>query len=197
MARLYWEKMKMNLCCHRVSFFQKSPDRIRFEYFGEPFVAGDEVRNSFEQKEVEYKDSLDEIRCEYENKLQCLEEKLEKAYNFWVEDLQQQLPGFLLKLLNLIIPNVCIKEDNLAELIGPLLVKTSDNQNLVLRISQKDQVWLADLKKKFGDFSKITWTVDPTLKSGDIVLESDSGILDNRLQSRLKNLKERWAHYSK
>ena len=74
--------------------------------------------------------------------------------------------------------------------------KTSEDQNLIVHISQDNQPFLEDLKDKLGADSKITWTVDPALESGDVVLETPSGSLDNRLQSRLKTLKNRWAHYS-
>ena len=169
---------------------------MRFEYFGAPSVYGQEAQNVLQQCEEKHQQELDKLHNESEVQIHQLSEKLSNAYNVWLEDMQQQIPGFVLKLLNLIIPKVQITQESLSELILPLLEKTSEDQNLVVRISQENQPFLEDLKNKFGASSKITWTVDPGLKSGDVVLETPSGSLDNRLQSRLKTLKDRWANYS-
>ena len=100
-----------------------------------------------------------------------------------------------MKLLNLIIPKVQITEENLTELVAPLLEKTSDDKSLILHFSEEDQALIEDIKSKIQD-KCITWTVDTSLKSGDVLLETTSGTLDNRLQSRIKTLKERWMHHS-
>ena len=186
----------MNSCCHRISFYHSRPSGTRFEYFGSPSVYGQEAQNTLQQCEEKHQQELDKLHSESENQIQQLSEKLSNAYNVWLEDMQQQIPGFVLKLLNLIIPKVQITQENLSELISPLLEKTSEDQNLVVHISQDNQPFLEILKDNLGASSKITWTVDPALKSGDVVLETPSGSLDNRLQSRLKTLKNRWAHYS-
>ena len=186
----------MSLCCRKILFHCSRPASVRFEYFGEPSVYGQEAQNALQQCEKKYQQALDKLHNESENQMRQLSEKLSSAYGLWLEDLQQQIPGFLVKLLNLIIPKVKITQENLYELILPLLEKTSEDQNLVIYISQDDQRFLGELKNKFCAYSKITWTVDSALKSGDVVLETPSGSLDNRLQSRLKTLKNRWSHYS-
>ena len=186
----------MNPCCHRVSFYHSKPTGIRFEYFGAPSVYGQKAQDTLLECEEKHRQELDKLHSESEIQIHQLSEKLSNAYNVWLEDMQQQIPGFLLKLLNLIIPKVQITQESLTELILPLLEKTSEDQNLIVRISQENQSFWEDLKGKLGASSKITWTVDPALKSGDVVLETPSGSLDNRLQSRLKTLKNRWAHYS-
>ena len=186
----------MSSCCHRISFYHMHPNGVHFEYFGAPSIYGQDVQNTLQQCEEKHQQELDKLHSESEVQIQQLSEKLSNAYNVWLEDMQQQIPGFVIKLLNLIIPKVQITQESLSELILPLLEKTSEDQNLIVHISQDNQSFLEDLKDKMGADSKITWTVDPALKSGDVVLETPSGSLDNRLQSRLKTLKNRWAHYS-
>ena len=183
-------------CCHKISFFHSHPVAVRFEYFGAPSIYGQEAQNTLQENEEKHQQALDKLHNENDIQIQQLSEKLSNAYNLWLEDMQQQIPNFLLKLLNLVIPKVQITQENLSELIRPLLEKTSDDQKLIIHISQEDQSFLEVLKGQLNVSSKITWTVDPALKSGDIVLETSSGTLDNRLQSRLKTLKNRWSHYS-
>ena len=86
-------------------------------------------------------------------------------------------------------------KENLTELVAPLLEKTSDDKSLILHFSEEDQALIENIKSKFQN-KQITWTVDTSLKPGDILLETASGTLDNRLQSRIKSLKERWMHHS-
>lgn len=186
----------MSSCCRRILFYHSKPIKVRFEYFGAPSIYGQEAQNMLQQCEKKYQQELDKLHSKSEVQIQQLSEKLSNAYNLWLEDMQQQIPSFVLKLLNLVIPKVQITQENLYELILPLLEKTSEDQNLVIHISQDDQQFLDELKDRLGVSSKFTWTVDAALKSGDVVLETPSGSLDNRLQSRLKTLKNRWSHYS-
>lgn len=196
MDSLFWGKeMRMSSCCHKIILSGARPTNIRFEYFGDVSVPGQVAQDSLDNCEKKYKEKLEKIQEEYESKLQLLSGKLDKSVNTWLEDMQQQIPGFLLKLLNLIIPKVQITEENLTELLMPLLEKTSDNDRLILHFSREDQILIEALKSKFQN-KQITWTVDTALKPGDILLETASGTLDNRLQSRIKSLKERWMHHS-
>ena len=110
-----------------------------------------------------------------------------------LNELQQQLPSFLLKLLEYIIPKVQITKETLQEFIQPLLQKGQEDEKIILHYSQQDEKLIQELKENFTS-STITWTLNTTLTSGDIMIETPSGTLDNRLQSRLQTLKERWTH---
>ena len=186
----------MNSCCHKIFVLGERPASVRFEYFGNASVTGQAAQNSLDNCEKSYEEKLKKLQEDYDKQLKVIAEKLEKALSSYYEDMQQQIPGFLLKLLNLVIPKVQITEENLTELIVPLLEKTSDDQNLILHFSQEDQGLIESLKSTFKAKTQITWTIDSALKSGDVVLETASGMLDNRLQSRIKSLKEHWAHHS-
>ena len=186
----------MKSCYHKIFLLGERPTDVRFEYFGNASVSGKKVQDSLEDCEKTYQEKLKKVQEEYDTKLKIISEKLEKSLSRWFEDMQQQIPGFLLKLLNLIIPNINITAENLEALILPLLEKTSDDTKLILHFSKDDHGIIESLKLKFKDQQQIIWTVDSILKSGDVVLETSSGTLDNRLQSRIKSLKERWAHHS-
>ena len=196
MVRLFWEKeMKMSSCCHKIILSNASPISVHFEYFGDVSVSGQAAQDSLDNCEKQYKEKLEKIQEEYDEKLKIISDKIDKAIGNWFDDMQGQIPGFLLKLLNLIIPKVQITEENLTELVAPLLEKTSDDKSIILHFSEEDQPLIENIKSKFQD-KRITWTVDTSLKPGDVLLETSSGTLDNRLQSRIKSLKERWMHHS-
>lgn len=185
----------MSSCCHKIVLPKSSPVSVHFEYFGNVSVSGQAAQDSLDNCEKQYKEKLEKIQEACDEKLKLISDKLDKAVSDWLDDMQQQIPGFLLKLLNLIIPKVQITEENLTELVTPLLEKTSDDKSLILHFSEEDQSLIEDIKSKIQD-KRITWTVDTSLKSGDVLLETSSGTLDNRLQSRIKTLKERWMHHS-
>lgn len=186
----------MSSCCHKIFVLGERPASVRFEYFGDASVSGQTAQNSLDNCEKSYEEKLKKLQEDYDGQLKAISEKLEHALGAYYEDMQQQIPNFLLKLLNLVIPKVQITEENLTELIAPLLEKASDDQNLILHFSKEDQRLLESLKATFKEQTQITLTVDSTLKSGDVVLETASGTLDNRLQSRIKSLKEHWVHHS-
>ena len=170
--------------------------KIRFAYCGEPTVSGQAHAEALAKMENKRQEALAQQQQAYEQQIQQLADKLDQAYDNYVVDFQQQLPGFLLKLLNLVIPKVKIDVENLTELIRPLLERISDEESLILHISPQNEPFLQDLKAHFHSKHKITWMVDEALKNGDIVLETSTGTLDNRLQSRIRTLKGHWSHYS-
>lgn len=186
----------MSSCCHKIVLSSNvRPVSIHFEYFGDVSVSGQAAQDSLDNCEKQYEAKLEKLRGEYNEKLKIISGKIDKAIGGWFDDMQEQIPGFLVKLLNLIIPKVKVTEENLTELVAPLLEKTSEDKCVILHFSEEDQPLIEGIKSKFQD-KRITWTVDTSLEPGDVLLETSSGTLDNRLQSRIKALKERWMHYS-
>lgn len=185
----------MSSCCHKIILPNASHVSVHFEYFGDVSVSGQAAQDALDNCEKKYKEKLARLQEAYDEKLKIISDKIDKAIGVWFDDMQGQIPGFLLKLLNLIIPKVQITEENLTGLVAPLLEKTSDDKSIILHFSEEDQPLIENIKSKFQD-KRITWTVDTSLKPGDVLLETSSGTLDNRLQSRVKSLKERWMHHS-
>ena len=176
-----------------VTFYSKKPFHVQLESFGEPSVSHQTHQEALKKCKDTFEKKQNELVKTYQKNLQTLTEKIEHANEALLNELQQQLPSFLLKLLEYIIPKVQITKETLQEFIQPLLQKGQEDEKIILHYSQQDEKLIQELKENFTS-STITWTLNTTLTSGDIMIETPSGTLDNRLQSRLQTLKERWTH---
>lgn len=82
--------------------------------------------------------------------------------------------------------------DTLEVLIRTAIRKAGESRRIVLRVSNEDAKAVESLRKKSDSelaVATIELLIDPTLKHGDCVVETDFGTVDGKLDTRLNELK--------
>lgn len=188
--------MKTNCSYNKIVFPRNRKFTVRFLYCGSPSVSGDQALKNVQVVEKNFQEKLSQEQAKNEQQLKDLGRKLQQSYMKFIEDFQNQLQQYLIQILEVLLPKIKIEKDTFMALVEQLLEKNNSENNLVLHISQEEQMWVKDLQKAWAELCpQLKITIDNSLHSGDMILTSDFGILDNRLQSRLQSLKDRWAHH--
>lgn len=109
------------------------------------------------------------------------------------QEIQAQVVEFSLQLAEVVVRHELPDRDMLREVIVKTLEPISDLHGARVRVSSNDWA-LFDGAMPGGDelgmCNAVEFVEDPSLSSGDVLVESRNGIFDARLKERLKLLKE-------
>lgn len=180
----------------KINFLKNTPTKIRFSYCG-TIEHRDEKKHELMQKRIEQQVNikLEQQSLQQGENFEKLCSKIQTSYDHFMEDFQNQLPDYLMHLLEILLPKIKIERETLLELIQQLLASNVSEGPLTLCISLADQTMIDDLQKHFTNkYPQLKITTDPSLQAGDMILKTDFGILDNRLKSRLKTLQTCFDH---
>ncbi|MGC8914531.1 MAG: FliH/SctL family protein [Thermosulfidibacteraceae bacterium] len=129
----------------------------------------------------------------FKNNLNKLFRNLEESFNKWLEDLyscEDLLVSLVIdavKLITLQMP----REDVIRELVRGAISRIGENAKVVIKVNPSVIVYLEDLNIP----SSVSIVPDETLDSASVVVEGHSGVLESKLEDRLKGLIEAVLEY--
>ncbi|RMD79715.1 MAG: hypothetical protein D6820_07825, partial [Lentisphaerae bacterium] len=148
-----------------------------------------------------YKRAQEELSPQIEalqSQLQAAEERLHQVTHQFGETIQQQWAKLLenvqhetidmaLAIAQHIIGPYFQAEDTVRHLIEEALNESPHSQEIIINVSPQD---MALVQEMFAGHPAIRTAADTGLRKGEIILTTDQGLLDGRLQSRLEHLSE-------
>lgn len=92
-----------------------------------------------------------------------------------------------------VLSELKVNKDVIVEIVRGALRRLTNKQGLVIRVSSEDKSILLEYKEELQsgeDLLTLTIVGDPQLKQGDCVLETSSGSVDGRLETRLSEARK-------
>lgn len=190
--------MKTTNSYHSAVKFHAPLKSLSFEYFGEAkfdcalpiklqkekYDEGyNEAKKVFEAQLKSQSEQWDNL---YKNALNSIDEK----YDLLVKDLKNELPTFVVKILEHLMKNLPAPKENLIDFVKETLNEASSlDEPLKLLISDKDESLLSEIDALAKEkFSKLNVAADKNISPGNCVLTTKWGLIENGLQSRVEKL---------
>lgn len=116
---------------------------------------------------------------------------IQNRYNEFTEQFNEQLPDLVLTIVEKIWEGLELDRNAVLRAIDAALVQAgNDTRELVLRLCPKDAALLHDTETFQTRFPDLKIETDPELTPGDVMLRSRFGIVDARIETKLRRVEE-------
>lgn len=171
---------------------------LRATYFGPPPVKGDEVprleeaayKRGHNDAGTRYNSQILEQRREAKHLQECLFEKFEAEFESIIKEINKRLPGIVMVSVRRVCAGIEPDRVLVENIIGEVMDEgTPDSENLEIFLSTED-FKLVDGKLNFSPerFPKLSIVEDPDLHVGDCMMRSRFGIVDGRMNTKLRRI---------
>ena len=173
-------------------FAKDSAVKLQFLYCGTPSITGlhaskkmmqleQSLQNDFNSKLIHEQEQWDLFK-------KSVLDNLENKFNNMVDSIKLSLPDYIFKFLKLLIPQIELQEENIKSIIENILKECAiDEDVIIVKISKNDSKWIKNLQKTFSS-KKLTFELDESLSSGDVILKTSLGDIDAKLSTMLEEL---------
>ena len=173
---------------------------VRASSFSAPPIGIREARalekNAYERGYDEasalYSKQIMEQRSEVIQLRDSVFKRIEKEFTAWTDEVNRRLPGLAMAIASRILGRVEISGTIVQAVILDVMGNLSTgHEELEIRLNADDLSALMNLDEADrGQLSKLSFKEDPGLKSGDCLIQGRYGLVDARMETRLKHLQK-------
>lgn len=136
-----------------------------------------------------------EGRGDYDSLRQGIIQEISQSYEKVIQDISHRLPDIVIAAVKKVIGEVQLDAQNIANIIEDVLASAApEDENLNIKLSPSDYAILVDQQQEFiKQYSKISFSKDESLSSGDCIVSSRFGLVDAKVSTKLQQIKEELA----
>jgi flagellar biosynthesis/type III secretory pathway protein FliH len=117
--------------------------------------------------------------------------ELENLKTKTVQDYEKQIVRLSIAIAEkLIEKEVSIDKTIIHKLLGNILNKMEDKENIKVRINPADFEILNEINDDLKDLKGLKFIIDTSITEGGCLVESESGLIDARIENRLKMIED-------
>lgn len=151
---------------------------------------GPELRSRCESLEQQLRSAnaaLEQERAQSARLKQHFEKSLDQAMHRVDQRLDQEVGSLSVRLAEVLVRHTLPDGQMMQDIIRELMAGLRKDQDIRIRVHPTD---LEKLQDKEGAGHGERWQADESLQVGDVIIETDSGYLDGRLDERVRLLKD-------
>lgn len=131
-----------------------------------------------------------EGRKAYEEMKEGLMKKVSQGYDQAIEEISHRIPDLVLMAVDRLYAGMKIEVETVKAIVKDVLSQwVPENEDLEVYLASEDYEALTkdqDMKQ----YSRVSFKSDPSLRRGDCLVKSKFGLVDAKIETKLKQLKE-------